>query len=97
MIVYSNNSNTNSILLYYSRWDECNNIKIQYKNTSDYATPSCSDLAKYLPEILDAIKEAKLLLPGKVSKYNKYIQKREELQCREQTCRTKLWEYINNK
>jgi hypothetical protein len=97
MIVYSNNSNINSILLYYSRWDECNNIKIQHENTSDFEDISCSDLAKYLPEIMDAIKEVKLMLPNKVFKYNECIRKREESQNKERTCRTKLWEYINSK
>ncbi len=98
IVVHPTNSVINSILLlYYSKLDIYNNIKIRYESNSDFEYPTCSELAKYLPEIMDAIKEVKLILPNEVSKYNKLIAKRQEYDDQERTCKTKLWKYINNK
>jgi hypothetical protein len=85
-------------MLSYDSWDNNKgSIRIQYHSNSDFILPTCSDLAKYLPEIMDAIKETKRILPAEVSEHNEYIKMRQEYHNQERTCRTKLWEYIDNK
>lgn len=69
---------------------------IKYTNIV-YLYPTCDMISKCIPEIMDAIEEVKRLLPGEVSKYNENLRKKKELQDQGRTCRTKLWEYVNNK